>query len=111
MGLLPLWLIDMWQSVLDSICFVCGHCWESWGLDTYWCKRCGEIDVDWDFADCVRDTIATIKGSRKVLADKFQVSEETVERWASGAATPHSKLQEMVLAFLAEEDVEELSKG
>ena len=36
------------------------------------------------------------------MATKFEVADSTVERWASGAAVPHPKLQQMILGYIAE---------
>lgn len=36
------------------------------------------------------------------IANKFQVADSTVSRWASGAAVPHPTLQQMILDYIAE---------
>ena len=102
------WLRDKWQSVLFFRCAVFGHCLEAMSRGMFWCKRCGELQGDIGFADCVNDVITNHTSGKRVLAEKFQVAESTVERWANGTATPHPDMQEKVLVFLVEEDIEEL---
>jgi hypothetical protein len=36
------------------------------------------------------------------MATKFEVADSTIERWASGTAVPHPKLQQMILSYIAE---------
>jgi len=51
-----------------------------------------------EFASIVTEYLELV-GSY-ALVDEFEVSLVTVERWATGIATPHPKIQELVTAWV-----------
>lgn len=50
-----------------------------------------------NFRETVQEHIDRVGAT--LMADVFEVSEATVQRWANGAARPHPKLQEIVMAW------------
>ena len=54
------------------------------------------------FAGAVKIALEEYKLPILEMATTFEVADSTVERWASGAAVPHPKLQQMILGYIAE---------
>jgi hypothetical protein len=51
-----------------------------------------------EFKDAIAGAIKD--GLKRNLADKFEVSEDTVERWANGVANPHPVVKDKILDYL-----------
>ncbi|MDP3698034.1 MAG: hypothetical protein Q8R47_00455 [Nanoarchaeota archaeon] len=54
------------------------------------------------FSGAVKIALNEYKLPVSEFATEFEVADSTVERWASGAAVPHPRLQQMILNYIAE---------
>jgi transcriptional regulator with XRE-family HTH domain len=52
------------------------------------------------FSEIVATTVKTLGLYQRDLAVEFHVAESTVSRWSSGAARPHPRFQEMIVAAI-----------
>jgi len=80
-------------------------------------KRLKEICDAWHegsdvrFAEIVYGALSFIPDGRKKLAREFGCALTTVDRWASGVARPHPRIQRIIVETISRLAVEQIAKA